>query len=543
MKLLFSKTKALLLIFILITLFFNSCTEGYFDFDKVGKGSKWNPNFAIPLAQATLSIKDILVNADKGGNIYTDADGFLTLIYKSKLFSKTAEEVINIPNQTPAQYSFEMPAADITTFNLLPAGSQFTVPLTQNVAISISSGSTSRIDSIIFKKLEWLLNFDNRFTHNCSVKLTLPGAKKNGVAFQQTFPVSANSTNTSTIDLSGYNFNMSYTGGQNTYQMQLEFTFTKGAGSINSGDRFYLSQTLNNAKFSKFFGYIDEKLLTPNPDTTNISFFNNAAGTPEFLLVDPKFKMTFANSFGVALQSKLISFDGVNTYQGVTKTTNLGYSTTINLSAPTFAQLGTTILSSFQINKSNSNIVDFINKQPKQIIVQFETSTSPSGSTNFVLDTSRVKVDVEVELPFHGIAKNITFIDTVEITNFENIEESVDNAIIRLYTSNGFPVELYLELAYADDNGNKLGYFINPANAHIIQSGSINGDGRVVSKTEKITDIVITRDELIKAKHAKKLIVFARTSTTNNGANNVKFYSDYTLDLKLGVQTKLNIKF
>ncbi|MES2836824.1 MAG: hypothetical protein V4667_04835 [Bacteroidota bacterium] len=545
MKFKIFNTKSLLTTLIASFLFVTACTEGYFDFDKVGKGSNWNPNFAIPLAKATLTVKDILFNADKDGNILTDGNGFLTLVYKSNLFSKSAEEVINIPNQNLTQFNFSMNATDVAAFNLIPTGSQFTVPLTQDVPVVITSGSSSKIDSILFKNLEWIINMRNNFPHNCSVKLTLPNAKKNGVAYQRTFAVPANGVYNSNPfeDLAGYSFNMTYNGGQNTYQMQLEFTFTKSASAATTSDLFIMDQSLANTKFAKFFGYIDEKLLTPTPDTTAISFFNNAAGTPEFLLVDPKIKLSFANSFGVALQSKFVQFDGVNTYQGVTQTTNLGLTNTINIAAPTFSQLGSVIMSSFLVDKTNSSIVDFINRQPKQIILQFETNTVPNGNTNFVLDTSRLKVDVEVELPFHGIAKNIVFIDTVEIENFENIEESVESATIRLYTSNGFPVELFLELAYADEYGNKLGYFIPASNSHIIQSGAIDSDGRVVSKTEKLTDIIITKNELTKAKFAKKLIVFAKASSTDNGDKYVKFYSDYTLDVRLGVQTKINVKF
>jgi len=42
-------------------------------------------------------------------------------------------------------------------------------------------------------------------------------------------------------------------------------------------------------------------------------------------------------------------------------------------------------------------------------------------------------------------------------------------------------------------------------------------------------------DNLLKA---EKLIILANLSTTNNGVDKVKIYSDYEIDVKLGVQAK-----
>jgi len=75
-----------------------------------------------------------------------------------------------------------------------------------------------------------------------------------------------------------------------------------------------------------------------------------------------------------------------------------------------------------------------------------------------------------------------------------------------------------------------------------LKSGIINSSGKVIAATPNTQDAIFTKAQLSNIKNAKFMIIRAVASTTNNGATNVKIYSDYKLDVKIGVQVQLNAK-
>ncbi|HQH18743.1 MAG TPA: hypothetical protein PKZ43_04250, partial [Bacteroidales bacterium] len=61
---------------------------------------------------------------------------------------------------------------------------------------------------------------------------------------------------------------------------------------------------------------------------------------------------------------------------------------------------------------------------------------------------------------------------------------------------------------------------------------------KVITPTEKHLSIQINQQKMDNLLKAEKLIILANLSTTNNGVDKVKIYSDYEIDVKLGVQAK-----
>jgi hypothetical protein len=67
--------------------------------------------------------------------------------------------------------------------------------------------------------------------------------------------------------------------------------------------------------------------------------------------------------------------------------------------------------------------------------------------------------------------------------------------------------------------------------------------GRVTSPSSKTTDVVADRIRMARISSANKVLIRATGASTNNGTPNVKIYSDYTIEVKIGVQTQINTSF
>jgi hypothetical protein len=66
--------------------------------------------------------------------------------------------------------------------------------------------------------------------------------------------------------------------------------------------------------------------------------------------------------------------------------------------------------------------------------------------------------------------------------------------------------------------------------------------GKVTNPTDKIYDVSITHERVAKLKKAKYLLIKAIATTTSGGNVNVKIYSTYKIDVKLGLQAQLKVK-
>jgi len=113
--------------------------------------------------------------------------------------------------------------------------------------------------------------------------------------------------------------------------------------------------------------------------------------------------------------------------------------------------------------------------------------------------------------------------------------------------SNGFPFDVDLQIYFVDSLYSKIDSLIVP-NQIVLKSGIVNttiGDpnyGKVISPSATILDAVLTRPRLLNLKPSKYLLIKAIANTANGGTTNVKIYSDYKLDVKLGLQVQVKTK-
>lgn len=540
------KSIALIATFIfagIITLTFQSCIKDNFELDKLTK-TEWNPNLAVPLVYSSLSIQDIITKGDKDGFISVGSDDFCTLIYNGNLFSLAAADLVQIPTQQQPNYSVTLTPAQIAA---LTAAGTVTASYTQPVTFATGTNNP-KIDSLDVKSGTIDIALTSDFEFSGQINVVIPAAKKNGVVFSKILPFSYAGTVpvfvAASYDLAGYTFDM--TNGGTTYnQFSVNYDVTlSGSGTPPSlANQISINQSLSNLKYNKFFGDLGQLALSPDQDTVDISIFKNALGTGSFTLVDPSVKVTISNSYGVPIDASISKLDGYTPPASVFSIT--GSPNPLPIFSPNFSQIGQTLTGTYTLSNANSNIVSVINNTPKSIIYKINSMSNPAGPTNsnFVTDSSRFKVDMEVALPFWGTAQNFVLMDTIPFGVDSALSENIESVLIRLFNSNGFPMDIDLQAYLTDSNFVKLDSLIIP-NQLLLKSAIVNTTtGLVQSPSESKYDIVVTDTRLSKLKETTHMLIKAVASTTNNGSTNVKIYSHYKLDIKLGTQIKFKVKF
>lgn len=517
-----------------------SCVKDNFEFDKIAE-VQWDPNLAAPLVYASLSIKDMLDNSGGQAYVVEAGDKSLTIVYKNTLFSMDASSLVSLPDQ-----SFPHTVAAGAA---LPAPfSTGTYTVTNNQTVPFVSGvSGPLIDSMTLKAGKFFFLFSSNLHNSGSIKITIPDVKKNGVAFSQTVPLNYSGSlpaiASGNFDVTGYNFDMTSGGAPyNQFIVQYDIALTSSATAPLNTENINVTFSMLNLEFSKIFGDIGTHDLSIPSDTIDLSIFTTADGASSFTLVDPRIKVTIANSYGIPIDAHLSNFEGYN--PGVNYYPITGFPDPLPILSPNLNQVGQVLVDSFKLNNTNSNIATIINNTPKKIVYKLDAFTNIGGPTqnNFILDTSRFQMDVEFELPLYGTAKNFVLVDSMPFSFNEDVPDEVESGLIRTYNSNGFPIDINLQVYFVDSLYNTLDSLVSPSQI-LLKSGTVNATtGRVTSATPTTFDATINKARLLKLKNAKNIVIRGSASTTNSGTTDVKIYSDYTLGFKLGVQVQMRVQ-
>ncbi|MBL4624106.1 MAG: hypothetical protein JKY42_03055 [Flavobacteriales bacterium] len=519
-----------------LIIFMAGCVKDSFNLNKLKK-TTYNPTVAAPLVFTTLSLEQML-KQNESDLIHVDQDGFIRLIYRSSLFSSTAEDLISIPDQNYNQTV--LPGIGPIT---LPAGNTQTYSETQTM---LFAAAPNQLDSIILKGGTLGIISTSGFDATLDIVMTIPGATIAGVPFSQTISIAPNSNTISSFSLAGYKFDLT-NGGTTTNEFQVVFdlTLTGNGNVINTTDQLDIDLTISNMLFSKLFGVIDISNIAPQEDTVAITLFNAASGIGDFTIVDPQVRLYTENSFGTTIEATFNKMEGINTISGTTYdlSTSGSLPSPWSITGPTYSQMGQTITDSLII--TGTDVVDMINDQPKYFVYDIGASTPAAASQIFVLDTSKIKFDAEIELPMHGTIKNFTMIDTV------GLDLGLDNVVSLTLTTrirNGFPLEFDITFYALEWDTINFVYNLTDSaytggNILIAESGVLDGNGRVTSKLETETDIILDEFQTRNFANAGRMIIKAVASTTNNGTTNVKFYSDYELEFKIGAIAEILTEF
>jgi hypothetical protein len=541
------KNRSLLLFFlgILFISLFTSCLKGNFKLKKLAD-SFWEPDVAVPLVNSSMTLKNILKLSSANNNFSIASDNFVTLVYRGNLFSLRADEAFKIPDQ-PINTNYTFPSVSLPSFNALNLQDtlQINPPFTSTFDFNTGS-SDSFIDSFTVKNCLFAINLVSTFQQQMLVTINIPDAKKNGVPFSQIVevpPAGANSIARSVnFNLSDYKIKLQQNGLPNKLKMIFGFKLIKTNSTISPGhNSMAIVMSLSNISFKNLFGSIGQKLLAPDTDTIPITLFNNGIAGGGISLVNASLDIKISNAFGVPIRATFQKLQGYNPIS-LTPIINIVplFNNPLPISTP--QQIGQTANSSLLLNSSNSNITNVLVNLPRFLIYKIDALSNPppppAPIQNFIEDSSRFKVDVDINIPLEGTLKDLVFQDTI-IFKFQEVEE-LQSLGLKLFFKNGFPIQTKVQVYFADTMGYVLDSLLQ--DDIILASAQVGSNGRVTIPTEKNTEIIYPEEKILNLRKVRKIYVKGTTSTYENGSKNVKIYSDYRLDLKIAGRAKLKFK-
>ncbi len=521
-----------------------SCTDDYFEFDKI-KTEDWTPTFAIPLVNSTLTLSDVLMNEDTNGLVQTGTNDVLQVIYEGAVKSQLGANQVSLPNET---------STNTISNVLVPPGSPFTVPYNYNLPYNAPNGI--EVDSMLLKRGNFRVLAQSDFQHAIQIDATMPGFKdENGTVLQFTInipPTNGNNPITRSsdpIDLNGYTVDMTKDGSGNptfnNIRIEMDVTITPVAGNPSSvNDELIITSDFTNVAFKQFHGYIGQDAIDLDPDTIDVGLFKNF-DQGIFYLAEPFLEVNMNNSYGLPMDLVFEDLKSVNPSIGTSVDFDLSQvltNNTVVLNSPTGPGVATTTIT---LDEKNSNVDLIISSLLKQIAYDAVVNPNPQGKTqrNFLTDTSAIGMDVFLRMPFKGFASGFLLFDTLDF-EFENSDQ-LENGIVRVRASNGFPIGTQLQLYFADDRYQLIDSLVTATTGSLeIPGASTDGNGNITGNGDMVSDLSLNSARLSELKDSKYMIIRAELETTNGGAatpDTVVFKSDYRLEIAVGLKATILI--
>ena len=541
-----------LLLLVSCSLFLTSCLSSIEEtFDKIeGVNSvQWDPTFAGPLVKTRLTIADFL-DQTSTAFIEVDQDQLIHIVYQGELASLKAKDILSIPAQ-----HFE------GDFGLLPFHiTQLTNTGSTNLSFStiLNFGPQNvEIDSLVMEACALALNLTSNLQHNVQVEVTLPEIQRSsGQPFSVSvnLPYSGSPAQTElTQNLSNASFDLTKSGDKVYGQLKANFnvTVTEIAGNpISENDKIeFVTDFLYN-EYDVLYGFIGENDISPDQsDSIQFDLFRGVDSSLKnlnFRIGDPRIKFRISNSYGIPISARLSEFSTISRTSG--KLTATGFPDPLVIPTPSRQEIGQTKVDSFELTKSNSNIADMVSNVPQWMIYNFAAQANPPGTTerNFITYNSELKIETDIDIPLQGSADGFVLnkeIDLVEFTNdLEDIDE-LDEITLRLFLENDFPVDVDLQVYFQDTMGNTLDSLIEPSQL-LLRSATVDADGRTISPASYTLDFNVSRTRFNNLREARKGLVRAKLNTYNGTSPQpeVRFYENYGIAVKLGIQAKASIK-
>ncbi len=490
------------------------------------KGLSSQPTVALPLLQGSIGLTDLFSQQDST-YVKVYPDGLIYLSYDQELESRDIRNLVVIP--------------DVTTTHFLgvPSGTFPPVPSDYNSTITSSPVSLpispELLNEIGFKS--GVLNYDMSLApqnpgFKYSVLMSIPEFLDSNGNF---FNVEASGTGA--ISLVGYTFK-SVVANRFTLQLTLVIKQNSNTVTIPSGTNVKVDLSLTGLDFTYIKGFFGDQTVTPPIQTINLGAFGNSLinGT-QVSFKQPIINLTAINDYVVPLQVNFITL--------LAKKPSGSIPITITPSNPVQTNYPIVLGTSATTTVTVTNVPEVLNFAPTQLAYQVSgrINAGLTGGTNYMADTSQLRVKMHIEIPLYGSASNILLTDTVTL-NLSTINQTlVDVATLQTSITNQIPLSASLQLYLLDKNNKVLDSLLSSSQNPIVKGSTVDTSGALQSAGVYDQNLDLDTNKINKLFQASKMILVARmnTSGSSSTSTDVKFKSQYTLTAKIGMLIKLKL--
>jgi len=341
-------------------------------------------------------------------------------------------------------------------------------------------------------------------------------------------------------DFSGYLMNLTGQNGDkyNTFYNVLKgkIRYTGRLVTLSLKDSLDITLTLMDAKPSYVKGYLGQDTIAVGPAVSDIEIFKNiSANTLQFK--SSSLSLVFENSLGMPAKANLSQLTAINT---ATNTSIDLSGTPINKNFPIGAAVegaGPTV-STIDLS-TGSNASSLLSILPNKISYAGMFDTNPQVSipphdtthNNFAYSGADLKIYLDMKFPLTFVASNLSLTDTVDCNMGALNAGGFQNGKFNIFATNGFPIELKVDMRFLDHNGLQMDSIISSTPIAAAPIDAVTG--KVTGTKISSIPFVMSAARLDALIHNGAKVVFTARFDTKPANKNITLYSDYAIELKL----------
>ena len=473
----------------------------------------YEAEFALPLINSRVTIKDILDNDGSIDQLMVDLDGTLRFQYQGTEIRREGAEV------------FEQLTGDFPpVFPVLLPETRFPLSLISDI----------ELDRLDFKGGQLVYYFENSNPENLSVEFEFSSLQQGGAPLRVTAEVPAFSgvgllpavTNRDgPIDLS-------------TYQLlpdDNEIVLRYAAKNAGGQDRLLANFVIQiqNPSFSYAEGYLGQFVIEGVEDAVGIDFVERYAAS-NIQFADPRAMLFVEHSFGVPIQAQINEFivQNANGTEQEVESTQIDQG--LSFSYPGLDEVGTMVSEIFTFDKNNSNILALFAGNPVSMIYDVDALVNPEANPDlvgFITDSSYYTLQLMVDLPLFGSADDYVLRDTLEFNLRE--EDEIERASFKIIAENELGVDATVQVHFLDAQGSLIEtLFID--RQLIAQAALVDDTGLATSPAVTTTFVETDAVRSERIRQASQMALEIGFSTETNRPNPVRILEQQGLRVKMG---------
>jgi hypothetical protein len=481
-----------------------------------------SPLVDIPLVSGELSIQDILNQTDSGF-VRISPDSVIYLDYTTSLISQELQSQFTLPDKSTHQ-SFTLTQETVQPHPTdLRADS---VMLT--IDLDLSPEQLSAID---FKS--GTINFNSQATASPGIDYDVIITSTDFISKSTGNSLSVTAGNGS-LPMDDYRVNLNKN--QFELKMVLVYKATSQQFNINHPSTVEVQFNLSGMNFNLINGFLGDHVFFSPEAMIAINAFGQSLRSADISFAQPIVAFTVINDYGAPLTVSFLEFEA--------RKTGSRFGGQLNPASPVAVQspASPNVSSVTSINASNtSQLVDF-GPTGFYYRISGEIDAGLNSGTNFLTDTSKLRVNLNVSIPLWGHVSKISLADTSSIDLSKLDQSQVESASLKVTISNQLPLAAKVQCYLADVHYVILDSLLTTGETELIKGSTVNSSGNLVSVGS--TDLVIPLNPSAVSKiiTSPYIIVTALMNTSVDAtgkSEDVKFKSGYTIKINLGLSAKM----
>lgn len=486
------------------------------------------PTYAFPIAFGDVGLLNLLKSEDSA-YVRAYPDGLLYFYYQQTLGSTNIRDLFELPENNSTT-SFDMPAGT------LPASSTDLALGNVNRQIDLNL-SPEQLTEILLKggTLSHIVGFTgvpNPPNLPIEAKVILLDVVHKTSLQPLTYTAANGSDSRSLQDYVMHLLD-------NKFDIRVEFVIKPHPATfIPAGTKASVQLKFADMAFSYIKGFLGDQVAQLPPQTMDLSVFGASLKDAGVSFVQPTISLDVVNEYGADCE---ISFSKLQANKGVSSLSfQINPTSPVNLSKPTV--MGTSAATHVEITNQQA----LLNLAPEQL--EYEASArinkGLSNATNFMADTSKLRVTLTTEIPIYGRVSGVVKLDTMDIDLGDVDESKVNSSSLRINATNEMPLDVFMQIYLADSTYQIVDSLFATNETYIVKASTVDGAGDL--QTAGVTNVQFGLEEttLDKLFDSKFLILKAMMNTAkdaNGTPLNVKFRASYRLKINVGLLAKFNV--